>query len=160
MSWDDARPIGFFAASACWFGHVCEVSFVSGEPALPLIRVVRFSRLIGNFDSTGYRSRAQVAPPTLRYRRNCAATPWYSGAPIVTLLTRTKRHPFEWRFASLRWSLASQQIMGGGYIHRAFHRLSRPVYRFFGGCSCRASAVFAGSPEFSQQPVHHWHPPK
>ena len=28
---------------------------------------------------------------------------------------------------SLRWSLASQQIMGGGYFHRAFYRLSRPV---------------------------------
>jgi hypothetical protein len=52
-----------------------------------------------------------------------------------------------WRFASLRWSLASQQIMGGGYIHRAFHRLPRPVYRFFGGCSYRVSAVFAGWPE-------------
>jgi hypothetical protein len=31
--------------------------------------------------------------------------------------------------------------MGGGYFHRAFYRLSRPVYRFVGGCSCRASAV-------------------
>jgi hypothetical protein len=58
---------------------------------------------------------------------------------------------------SLRWSLASQQIMGGGYIHRAFYRLSRPVCRFVGGCSCRASACFAGSPELPQQPVHHWH---
>ena len=28
---------------------------------------------------------------------------------------------------SLRWSLASQQIMGGGYFHRAFYRLPRPV---------------------------------
>jgi len=62
---------------------------------------------------------------------------------------------------SLRWSLASQQIMGSGYIHRAFYRLSRPVFpflgRFVGGCSCRASVVFAGWPEFLQQPVHHWH---
>ena len=71
---------------------------------------------------------------------------------------RTKRHSFEWRFVSLRWSLASQQFMGGGYFHRAFYRLSRLVCRFIGGCSCRASAVFAGSPESSQQPVHHWHP--
>jgi hypothetical protein len=31
---------------------------------------------------------------------------------------------------SLRWSLASQQIMGGGYFHRALYRLSRPVCRF------------------------------
>jgi hypothetical protein len=71
---------------------------------------------------------------------------------------RMKRHSIEWRFMSLRWSLASQQIMGGGYFHRAFHRLSRPVYRFVGGCSCRASVVFAGWPGFFQQPVHHWHP--
>ena len=54
---------------------------------------------------------------------------------------RTKRHSIEWRFVSLRWSLASQQIMGGGYFHRAFYRLSRPVCRFVDGCSCRASAV-------------------
>jgi len=60
---------------------------------------------------------------------------------------RTKRHSWEWRFVSLRWSLASQQIMGGGYIHRAFYRLPRPVYRFFGGCSYRVSAVFAGWPD-------------
>ena len=33
---------------------------------------------------------------------------------------------------SLRWSLASQQIMGGGCIHRAFYRLSRPVFPFEG----------------------------
>jgi hypothetical protein len=45
---------------------------------------------------------------------------------------------------SLRWSLASQQIVAGGCIHRAFHRLSRPVCRFNGGCSCRASAFFCG----------------
>jgi len=51
---------------------------------------------------------------------------------------------WKWRFVSLRWSLASQQIMGGGYIHRAFYRLPRPVYRFFGGCSYRVSAVFCG----------------
>ena len=30
-----------------------------------------------------------------------------------------------------------------------YRRLSRLVCRFFGGCSCRASAVFAGSPESS-----------
>ncbi len=42
---------------------------------------------------------------------------------------------------SLRWSLASQQIVGGGYLHRAFYRLPQPVCRFFGGCSCRVSAI-------------------
>jgi hypothetical protein len=48
--------------------------------------------------------------------------------------------------------------MGGGYIHRAFYRLSRPVCRFFGGCSLAERLLFfAGSPELPQQPVHHWH---
>ena len=32
-------------------------------------------------------------------------------------------------------------IMGDGYIHRAFYRLSRPVCHFVGGCSCRVPAV-------------------
>ena len=53
---------------------------------------------------------------------------------------------------SLRWSLASQQIVGGGYIHRASHRLSRPVCRFFGGlllpsvcCFCGLAGIFPSS---------------
>jgi hypothetical protein len=57
----------------------------------------------------------------------------------------------------LRWSLASQQIMGDGYIHRAFRRLSRPVHRYFGGLLLPSVCYFAGWPGFSQQPVHHWH---
>jgi hypothetical protein len=77
VSWGDACPIGFFAAFAWYAGSVCEVSFVSGEPALPLIQVVRFSRLIGKIDTTGSRTAAQVAPPrTLGYSRNCVSTLW------------------------------------------------------------------------------------
>lgn len=58
-----------------------------------------------------------------------------------------------WLFAFPCWSLASQQIMAGGSIHRAFRRLSWPVSplrgRFVGGCSCRVSAAFVGWPDFS-----------
>jgi len=112
--------------------------------------VVRFSRLIGKIDTTGSRTAAQVAPLELSGTAVTALQLFGAGGSTLAFSTeRAKRHSFEWRFASLRWSLASQQIMGGGYIHRAFYRLSRPVCRYVDGCSCRASAVFAGSPECS-----------
>jgi hypothetical protein len=60
------------------------------------------------------------------------------------------------RFRALVTGLPAND--GDGWIHRALHRLSQPVCRFFGGCSRRVSAVFADWPEFFQQPVHHWHP--
>ena len=119
-----------------------------------LIRVVRFSRLIGNLDTTDSEATAQVGPLCRRYKRNREPTPrcsWWIRPSGLTLnrSKRTKRHYFEWRFASLRWSLASQQIMGGGYFHRAFYRLSRPVFRFFGGlllpsvcCFCGLAGIF------------------
>lgn len=43
--------------------------------------------------------------------------------------------------------------VAGGIDHRAYRRISRPVFPFLGplrgGCSCRVSAFFLGWPEFS-----------
>ena len=155
VSWGDACPIGFFAASGlvrrfCLRSIFCQRRAVSapipGGSLQPLDRQSRYYRLPsdrasapsfhGGTSVTASRrlgAQGRIRPPSGRL--HCSK--------------RTKRHSFEWRFASLRWSLASQQIMGGGYLHRAFYRLSRPVLPLVGGCSCRASAVFAGWPEFS-----------
>ncbi|HEY2468462.1 MAG TPA: hypothetical protein VGI45_11595 [Terracidiphilus sp.] len=48
-------------------------------------------------------------------------------------------------------------IMGGGYFHRAFYRLSRPVGHFVVAALAEC-LVFAGWPDPFQQPVHHWQP--
>ena len=47
-------------------------------------------------------------------------------------------------------------IIGGGCLHRAFAGSLRPVCRYFGGCSCRVSAVLRAGRILFQQPVHHW----
>ena len=49
---------------------------------------------------------------------------------------------------SLRWSLASQQIMGGGWIHRAF---AGSLDRFAASLAAALAEclLFAGWPEFS-----------
>jgi hypothetical protein len=47
--------------------------------------------------------------------------------------------------------------MGGGYFHRAFYRLSRPVGHFVVAALAEC-LVFAGWPDPFQQPVHHWQP--
>jgi hypothetical protein len=41
----------------------------------------------------------------------------------------------ERRFAVLRWSLASHIRCGRWFFHRAYYRLSRPVYPFFRAAS-------------------------
>jgi hypothetical protein len=61
---------------------------------------------------------------------------------------------------SLRWSLASQQIMGSGYIHCAFTGCLGRSSPF--GAASMADALaerllFCGLAGFLQQPVHHWH---
>ena len=55
-----------------------------------------------------------------------------------------------------------KQLVGGGFFHRTYYRLPRPVHPFFegrfvGGGSCRGSAVLWAGRTFLQQPVHHWH---
>jgi hypothetical protein len=64
----------------------------------------------------------------------------------------------EWRFMSMRWSLASQQIMGDGWIHRAF-----AGYLGWSAASLAAALterlLFLRAGRKFQQPVHHWHPP-
>ena len=116
-------------------------------------RVVRFSRLIGNSDSTGSTSRLASGQKCReswykRHRRRKWPHPCHFGktASDYRFLPQTHETPFslEWRFASLRWSLASQQIVAGGYIHRAFSqafstglplrwRLLLPSVCFFAG---------------------------
>lgn len=123
------------------------------------LRVVRISRLIGNSDTTACCTGWQVRPASAGIRIGSPGTP----RPRQKAPGRTKRRSVkERRFAFLCWSLASQQILGGGYVHRASRRLSRPVSpfegRFVGGGSCRASAGSAGWPDLFQQPLHHWHP--
>src|SRR6516165_80369 len=54
----------------------------------------------------------------------------------------------EWRFV-LPLVTGLPAIVAGGCFHRLVYRLPRLVAASCGGCSCRVSAVFAGSPEFS-----------
>ena len=118
-------------------------------------RVARVSRLIGKSDTTAKRVGLQVEPiPTQFYRRSG----WWAASP-QTLETPL---PSEWRFAVLRWSLASQAFEDGGYIHRAFCRFSWPVSPFEGPlqwrCLLPGPAVLWAGRDLFQQPVHHWHP--
>jgi hypothetical protein len=75
----------------------------------------------------------------LQYKRNLGIR---SPGPVTFInAERTKRHFFKWRFVSLRWSLASQQIAGDGYLHRAIYRLPQPVCRSLTVASCWVSAI-------------------
>jgi hypothetical protein len=158
FSLGNARPMEIVATPVKLRALSCEDSFVSGEPSRP-------------------HSGGSLQPPDRQFRyyklpRNSASSPTASyrstnvilgirprpGQKVVGSAKRTKRHFFKWRFVSLRWSLASQQIAGDGYLHRAFYRLPQPVCRFFGGCFLLGVCCFAGWPDILQQPVHHWHP--
>jgi len=71
-------------------------------------------------------------------------------------LKSTKRHSGEWRFVFLRWSLASQQLTGGGWIHRA---LTGSPGRSAASLAAALAErlLFCGPAGILQQPVHHWH---
>ena len=60
VSWGDACPIGFFAASAFSAGSGLRSIFCKRRASPAPIRVVRFSRLIGKLDTTGSHATAQV----------------------------------------------------------------------------------------------------
>jgi hypothetical protein len=69
-------------------------------------------------------------------------------------VTRARKHKTplrpEWRFAFLRWSLASRAIEGGGYFHRACYRFSgrlplRWRLALAGACCSLAGLDFSGS---------------
>jgi hypothetical protein len=69
----------------------------------------------------------------------------------------TKRHFFEWRFVSLRWSLASQQLWPVVISTELVQATSAGLpllWRLLLPCAC----CFAVWPDILQQPVHHWHP--
>jgi hypothetical protein len=84
---------------------------------------------------------------------HCAPAEITPNAQSATLRMR-------WRFAFLRWSLASQQIAAGGCLHLTYCRLSRPVFPLRAASWAVALAgrllCFVGRPDISQQPVHHW----
>jgi hypothetical protein len=139
---NNAAELPCSAASA-----LCPLKAISSA-----LGVARVSRLIGKSDTTAKRPGWQVyfvgtRLPTLARPKNYAK--------------HKKRHSEEWRFAVLRWSLASQLDEGGGCLLRACCRPSDrfPLLRgrFSGGCSCRV-LLFLGWPDSPQQPVHHWHP--
>lgn len=116
------------------------------------IRVARVSRLIGKSDTTAKRTGWQVYFVVTQ-------SPEVSTQP-KTAQTQETPLPWEWRFAVLRWSLASQMNEGGGCILRACCRLSGrfPLLR-----AASLAVALAGSccswagRNFPQQPVHHWH---
>lgn len=93
--------------------------------------MVRFSRLIGNFDTTSRRVALQVVEDAGgRYEcnfRRIYVRRWlqcYVKKRLVFLPLQSRPQKHEtppgrgWRFMSVRWSLASQQIVGSGWIHR------------------------------------------
>ena len=116
--------------------------------------MARISRLIGISDTTVKRHGWQVhfAGTSVRNpgKNRLAERPNARNAT-----------PMEWRFAVLRWSLASQAIEDGGYFHRAFYRFFRPVSPFEGPLLWRmllpGPAVHWAGLDLLQQPVHHWH---
>jgi len=94
-------------------------------------RVARVSRLIGKSDTTAKPVGLQVG---------LCPYPFYSIRIAGAQAPLTLETPLqsEWRFAVLRWSLASRAFEGGGYIHRAFCRFSRPVSPFEGPLQWRS----------------------
>src|SRR5208282_1821012 len=85
---------------------------------------------------------------------------WCGQAEAVAIRTQKAPLPLEWRFAVLRWSLASQVQIARWFVHRRNSRLSRPVVPIFR--VARLASALAGclldwaGRIFSQQPVHHW----
>jgi hypothetical protein len=103
---NNAAKLPYSAASA-----LCPFAAISIA-----LRVARVSRLIGKSDTTAKRSGWQVyfaetLSPEARTQPKTAQT---QETPL----------PSEWRFAVLRWSLASQIDEGGGCLLRACCRLS------------------------------------
>jgi hypothetical protein len=136
-----------------------EISLLAASALCPF-GVARVSRLIGKSDTTAKRAGWQV------HKRGTGKRGIGSRAIRVSSQQQAPIHETplqtEWRFAVLRWSLASQAIEDGGYIHRAFCRLSGrfPLLRgrYFGGWLLPGPAVLWAGRNFLQQPVHHWHP--
>ncbi len=133
LSSGDALPMGAFVTRGQSMVQAGGRNFLPQRRAFTAhFWVVRISRLIGNSDTTASCIVWQVA------------SSWESGT-IGTSITRTDSAPGsesprhtkrrslkERRFAFPCWSLASQQITGGGCIHRAYRRLSWPVSPFQG----------------------------
>jgi hypothetical protein len=123
---DAERPALFlgYALSLGAFAALARISLVStGWRRIPLQRravipegVVRFSRLLGKFDTTACAASAQVkGQSTVTQSSHSAgegrASP-FKNAPNAKCTKR--RLPKERRFAFPCWSLASQQIMADG----------------------------------------------
>ena len=151
LSSGNAFPTGAFAACALVrFEAVGKVSLLAASLLFPS-RVARVSRLIGKSDTTAIHPGLQVR-----------GTPHFQQNRFSLSQIAAKRQNATPKWSGVLLSCAGhwppKSTVDGGCLHRAYCRLSRPVSRFIGGCSCRASAVLWAVRTFIRQPVHHWHP--